>query len=451
MSDQITRRRATRRSAASEAGLRVTGVAGSDMAKAPARRMDEFGGGPYPTYFLNFLKETLQPQIGAVAPTVARAGNTATRYNQAGFVEIINAALPRFDYDPATKLPLGLLVEEARTNIVLRSAEFDSASWTKTDATISADAVTSPAGTLTGDKFVEAATSAFHVVVQAPAAAGATGEYWTLSVYAKAGERTSFTMQEDSTGFATQNARFNLATGAVEAPGGGAVGTIQSVGNGWYRCMMVVVSNGNYTAVGHKMYLQSGSYAGDGSSGLYIWGAQIEAGRFPTSHIPTTTASVVRAADVVSVATSNIPSFSNVTLGMVCKASCPTLPVAGEWRPMVVLDDGDSDDYLGIIFGDATDCAVESVVATVGDGVYPTRGSRLDIRIAGSWIVGNVNGSQNGKDEGYTYNAPSLPTVTTMHIGHVPASGSDWLNGHVQYIQYFPRTFTTAELQALSQ
>ena len=99
-----------------------------------------------PKMALDFTTGTLDSRV-----SVARAGNTATRINSSGKIEIVNANLPRFDYDPATLAPRGLLIEEQRTNLLLRSEEFDNASWAKTNATITVNATTAPDGTTTAD------------------------------------------------------------------------------------------------------------------------------------------------------------------------------------------------------------------------------------------------------------------------------------------------------------
>ena len=66
---------------------------------------------------------------------------------------------PRLDYDPVTLQPKGFLVEEARTNLLLRSEEFDNANWTKSRATVTANAATAPDGTSNADKLVEDSTA----------------------------------------------------------------------------------------------------------------------------------------------------------------------------------------------------------------------------------------------------------------------------------------------------
>jgi hypothetical protein len=66
----------------------------------------------------DFSQESLTARYGGVTLTVTRAGNTGTRFNSSGDLEVINANLPRWDYDPSTGEQLGLKIEPGRTNAV---------------------------------------------------------------------------------------------------------------------------------------------------------------------------------------------------------------------------------------------------------------------------------------------------------------------------------------------
>jgi hypothetical protein len=150
---------------------------------------------------------------------------------------------PRFDYDPVTLAPRGLLIEEARTNLLLRSDDWSNAAWSTSGATITANATASPDGTTNADALVEDASTGLHITQQFITFANATA--YTVSVYIKAGSRTWVQVALPAAAFtASQGGFFNLS-------GAGSLGTvtgtptarsITAVGNGWYRITVTATS-----------------------------------------------------------------------------------------------------------------------------------------------------------------------------------------------------------------
>jgi hypothetical protein len=213
-----------------------------------------------PRMALDFTTATLDPRV-----TFTRSGDTATVINSSGNIAPINADLPRFDFDPITLLCKGLLIEEARTNLFLYSAEFDNIYWGKIRSSITANATISPDGASTGDKLVENLDNGTHLIVRTETTTNTSANTW--SIYAKASERPSINIvvREGTTFLRSSNATFNLSAGTV-------VGGVDTNSQALFQ-----LNNGSVS-----------SYQGDGTSGIFIWGAQLEAGAFATSYIPTT-------------------------------------------------------------------------------------------------------------------------------------------------------------------
>jgi hypothetical protein len=220
--------------------------------------------------------------------------STALRTNSSGLLESMGSGVPRLSYMYGS-CP-ALLLEPQRTNLALRSEEFDSVSWTKSNSSVTANTTTSPDGNTTADSLIENTSSGLHFVSQT---AGIGGTY-TLSFYVKANTRNwvYITMFD---GIADRGAFFNVSTGVVGNIDSGVTASIQSVGNGWYRC---IVTATNLAAFSSSCQLATAngtrSYTGNGTSGLFIWGVQLELGAYPTTYIPTTTASATRVADSFS-------------------------------------------------------------------------------------------------------------------------------------------------------
>jgi hypothetical protein len=237
-----------------------------------------------PSLLLDFAKsKTLDSRI-----TFTRGGiGTYTGYD--GLIKSAASNEARFDHNPITGESLGLLIEEQRTNLLTYSENFDNAIWTKGNSTIIPNAAIAPDGTLTADKYVESTANGAHSTVYVFNAV--SGNTYTASYYIKSGERTEAIIGFDpSLGFSTyQYGRFNLVTGVATTFLGSPTLSITAVGNGWYRCSVTATATGTGSNAQVSIQIHNGAtniYTGDGTSGLYIWGAQLEEGAFATSYIP---------------------------------------------------------------------------------------------------------------------------------------------------------------------
>jgi hypothetical protein len=263
--------------------------------------------GVSPTLDYRFAREKREIETVSLTDKLTfTGGNQGTFTGSDGFVQRATTNVPRFDHDPLSRRSLGLLVEEQRTNLLVRSEEFDNAAWTKVRAAVSANTTTAPDGTLTADTGIEdtSASSTHNPLLQGSIIV-ANGTY-TASLYVRAKERSRGAIDFSSTDSANfVRGQFNLGAGTIasssEGTGSGASASISNAGGGWFRVSITGSIGGSLTT--GRLLLRiadaAGSivYTGDGTSGIYVWGAQLEAGAFPTSYIPTTTTTVTRTAD----------------------------------------------------------------------------------------------------------------------------------------------------------
>jgi hypothetical protein len=374
-----------------------------------------------------------------------------TATNSSGNLIVVPAGTPRFDHNPLTGESLGLLVEEQRTNLFTRSEEFGTA-WSTLNSSVSADATVAPNGTSTADKIVENSTTNVHGVSRGGSSESlVNGTVYTFSVYAKAAER-SFIWMQALNSFA--KSYFNLSTGVVSASGAGHTSTITPAGNGWYRCAITFTSdqtNNSYRAIGMAQASGTESYAGDNASGLFLWGAQLEAGAFPTSYIPTGASAVTRAADVCSISGSNFSSWYNQAEGTVFSSfSIPASITAGGARVYNISNNNNtSQAWLRLQGG--TNRVYEVVDASTQQALLSA-----GTFSSGALYKGAVALKSN--DFGFSENS-STPTVDTtgtlgthdrMGIG-MDATGIAPLNGHIRRLVYWGQRLPNNVLQAITQ
>ena len=223
----------------------------------------------------------------------------ATRINSQGLIEEVANGQSRLEYPLIDGVVSGcpsLLLEPARTNLIPYSEDFSNANWIKTASTITSNSIVSPDGTLNASKLTEDTSNSTHRVYRPSSVPAGT---YTISVYAKKSERNYVVLSNSSDGTTVY---YNLSTGTIDAQSvGWDYSNIDELGNGWYRCSATLtVSSSKTLSIYIAETSSSVSYQGDGTSGIYIWGAQIESGSYPTSYIPTNGTAVTRAAETAN-------------------------------------------------------------------------------------------------------------------------------------------------------
>jgi len=212
-------------------------------------------------------------------------GSTATRVNKDGLIETVATNVPRLDYpliDGVVQDCPALLLEPQRTNLQTSSEEFNNSTWTKSNVSITADNIVSPNGSQTADLCNYIFSASY--INSGFASTGNTDV--TVSVFVKANTVSTFRIRESF--YIGSSCLFDLSTGSA-----GSGGTIQEYSNDWYRCTFTYTLGSGQTIINYMFDLNTNV------GSIYLWGAMVELGSYPTSYIPNlSTGTTTRSADV---------------------------------------------------------------------------------------------------------------------------------------------------------
>jgi hypothetical protein len=321
---------------------------------------------------------------------------------------------PRFDYDPVTLAARGLLVEEQRTNLLVRSEEFDNAAWTKSLATVTSNSTESPSGTITADTitFTGAFGDAFNFTAVNPASSAYTGSVW-LKGSGSLIIRISNNVDQQFTTTVNLTSTFTRYT---------VSGTFNSTPG----TLFFAISRNDLTA-----------------TSVVVWGAQLEAGSFATSYIPTIASTVTRSADVASVNT--LSPWYNSECTIYSEAS--VLPGNVNNSTKMLFGGGSTNESPALLEYYGT---IQSLVQGVG---FPANSGvalgnvpkKIATRIKNIDHAISVNGALVT-----SASAMAAGVGSTFFIGSSSPGTTDYLNGHIKQIKFFPRGLSNAELQTLT-
>ena len=407
-----------------------------------------------PSLDLNFARtRALDPRI-----TFTRA-STGTFVGSDGLIKNAASGAARFDHNPTTGESLGLLVEEARTNSVLNSINLSPSSVYIGASgglyTFTPNQTTAPDGTNTAGSIVFT-TSRCGFAIQNTGVSSTTITVNLFAKYIPNSVNTHVRIQLAPSGGTNNYGLFNLTNGTFSVDSSVSSVSMTPFPNGWYRCSVTAThsttwlqNSGDIRIWFHGATPQESPI--NNTDGTYVWGVQLEAGSFPTSYIPTSGATVTRAADGASITGANFSSWYNQNEGSLLTVATllPSIP------------DGDKDYGAWVGKGSDTNTAIRHDYAysnTSQLALYgPTAGAFGDTatvstsakfrRIASAFKIGPIAIAVNGQIA--TGSTASMPTdadrlFLTGRIG----SG---LNKTLARLAYYPVRLPDAQLIALTQ
>lgn len=233
---------------------------------------------------------------------------------------------PLIESDPALTLPyewdengdlLGIRVEEQRTNLISRSQQFDGF-WGEVRAALTDNAATAPDGTITAAKLTEDTTAGNNHQTAIAVTGNTNYTNQCVSMFLKKGERgyavLRLVVNSNHASATNYDIVTDLDAGTItDKDPNVTLSGIEEHDNGWFRAWVAAPhSAGSQVNIAvlvynSPVYSANPAYNGDGASGIYIWGAQLEAGASPSSYIPTAGSTVTRAGDVMGPALTAFP------------------------------------------------------------------------------------------------------------------------------------------------
>jgi hypothetical protein len=393
--------------------------------------------------------------------TVSR-NTTATRVNSSGLIESVASGVPRIDW-LGQSCP-GLLVEPSAQNLALQSAGFQvSGNWAPTNISVSTGttaAFTAPDGSTDADLLTATANGSARIIQSFSFVSGTT---YTYSAFAKAGSGF-FGLTMENGGVASGAAViWNLNTGAVAVSGTQGTGYalqsqgIENYGNGWYRCRMTVLMSvsvtGNIRANTADGTMSSTVIQSASGNTAYVWGAQVEVGSVATTYIPTTTAAVSRAADVISASGALVSGLIGQTEGTIY-AEVDVRQLVGSVAKTFI-DIGATNNRIFIGF---TSLASNTIRLQIDTSASPARvdirsavSSAGIIKVAAAYQSGNcvlyVNGVAGTVSANDSF---SFSTLSSVFIGQTIA-GTAFLNDRIRAAALYTTRLSNDQLAELTR
>lgn len=372
--------------------------------------------------------------------TRTTTGSVASYFDKNSVLRFAPSNTPRIDFDPLTGECLGLMCESQRTNLFLYSEEVNNIAWTKARTTVTVNATTSPANTDAADKIVEDTALSTHYVSQSYSVT--SGTTYSLSFFAKRAECQWFSVANVG-GFNTFSCDFDLVQGVVTRPVNLVDYRIKNIGNDWFYCSVTAEATVTEVAQFRIFLSRDGinlSYAGDGASGAYLYGVQLEAGQSASSYIQTTSAQVTRTGDILSLTGLNASSWYKQDEGTFLIEFTPYTELQSTVRMLI----GSDICYIAYFLQNSNRLRTyDGVNITIANnGAVAGKKQKAIVSYSDSSVVVTTDGAATvtGLFDG-SYGSE-------IYIGCL--SGGTQLNGWIRRIAYYPKSFQNAQLLALT-
>lgn len=411
-----------------------------------------------PSLNLDFTRsQTVDPRI-----TFTRA-SSGTYFNSRGVLTTATTNVPRIDYNPITGACNGLLVEQASTNLITYSSNV--ATFGTTFSTITANAATSPDGTTTAALMIPSTDlNNNHFINNVWNASVGNSITFTVSIFAKSAGYQWIRMNTGNT-MGGGYLFFDIINGVVGGYGGVSNPVIQACGNGWFRCSYQYTTPATGTGtIGHQVYGSPSNnnfsnWSGNGTSGYYFWGAQVEQLTFPTSYIATTAATATRSADVASIPIGTL--FNPNAFTVYTENIMANITPIDYSRILVINNSSNPADGIRILTTPTSNPPVRLYVFIGSTGGFPESGNSVLLYTANAIVEGALSVSSNNAY--ITWNGATPVANNTAFGTYIPSSfttlwisaptsitGANTYCGWARRIVLWTQALSNTELQTLT-
>lgn len=383
--------------------------------------------------------------------------STATYVGSNGLIQTAASGVARYQYNP-TNLSVApfLLLEPAATNLLTYSDDTSAYGYID-NSSIVVNQIAAPDGNTTADKIVSTLTGGSNnCYVQKTASVVADTQTYTFSVFVKAGTSPTTTLNLQLGGGTYQQV-VGIITWATNTI---STGTLVNYGNGWFKASVTLTNNGTNTVISPRIYVRDQSTANVSGEYEYIWGWQVETGSVATSYIPTvasqvtriadtsTSAQTTRSADVATMTNSNFSSWYNQTEGtLFAQYDSFTTNVAGVYAA----NDTSASNRIDLRANQSGKVAM--FVSSNGTNQFVQSGGTFStntfVKSANAYAASSFAQYADGSLQGSVGASGTVPITTTLSIGRID-TGTNYLNGHIKRLTYYPTRLSNSTLQALT-
>ncbi|MBV6633654.1 MAG: hypothetical protein KI792_11565 [Alphaproteobacteria bacterium] len=405
----------------------------------------------FPDLAIDFQSGSYLSGTGMEAPSAVpfsslitvNRGSVATYFDATGTLQSATTNQARLDHDPYTEEALGLLIEPSATNLLTRSESLDDSNWAKNGAaTVSANQGPAPDGTTTADLIDIGVTGSGlgpHRIAQGASVSPNTD--YTASIYVQSDDAEFLNIRIFGNGGTDAIVDFDLTNNAVAASNGGQIfASVTPISSQMKRLAVTVRSGAANTYL--NMRIGGPIYSMNTGTGVFAWGAQLEAGLKASSYIATASSAATRQADVVTMPSASWYSAPYGTFQIAWQSQ------EANAEPLILLRDASGADQGVLLAGNG---------ATVLTGT----GNTVDLNLTASTIGaphqlcaridgGSIAVSRDG-DAAVEQSLSALPTgLDETRLGVDAALSTDQFDGWIRALSHWAEPFSNQKLAQLS-